>query len=831
MVHAMSETDGTRAIGRSAAQQASEPSAHAARGGTAGKATLTENLTSQDAANALDVTLDTLPLQTAALSRAVAAVDFTAAWCAAHDLRQTIEYAERLVTAPRTSTSVDAIRRLSDVRVVAHPLLEIAPDPSPDAIRERTSTNQHAGHGLWKAEEQRWKTARGATSGAPHTTAPLRTARDPETRPAASANPSDVTTPGAAAKPLPRLDLAPPGGRASRTTQERGVAVEPAAMQQPALGAAGGMWEHTFGEASTPVGKLGRVQAPKGVYLRVQPAPGATSPGAPVPFNGLVYVERRTTQGHANERWCYVIATEAGAAGFCEERYLAIDPPEPTATLRRTAGGERLAAIAEAAYGPATGENNARLYVQALYLANRDRAGVALDHVDLGFQDRALRGDEEEQTLLIYKGAKVIAGDSIWIPSKPFIEQLKAAGAVTGGSTAITEAWNTAKGAVSGVIDGAKYVAGFIGGLLEGAYNAIADLFKGAVDMVEAVLKVIWNLITGHPGLIKDMLMGWVDKMKLAWEHRGEIADELLKKWNADNPWDRGLFQGDVLGWVMMTVLLILVTMGEDAPAALGGIAMRWPQLVKLLKAVDTLGDVTTYLGAAAKAVQVPGKAIRFVAGKLGKAERAAEHVAEDVGKDVGRAGKKAEDAAEQAADTAGKGSRKAKKKAAEFITIAGYAQHPRMYPWLKNADGAVRSIDEAVEIARIHGVEIPDDILLKKVRGKMLPDNTYAQYFSHYGTDPNKMVRWEEFYDKHLDGLVVLIKENVFQSDEAIVAILAHEMHELSELRRIFEESGGALSRRKLYNLINPGIARNLHDQAWDVADRLVLAMRKGAK
>lgn len=111
--------------------------------------------------------------------------------------------------------------------------------------------------------------------------------------------------------------------------------------------------------------------------------------------------------------------------------------------------------------------------------------------------------------------------------------------------------------------------------------------------------------------------------------------------------WDRGLFQGDVLGWVMMTVLLLLVTMGEDAPAAIGGIALRWPQLVKLLKTVDTIGDVTTYLGAAAKVVKVPGKAVRFVAGKFGKAERAAEHVAEDVVKDASRAGKKTEDAAE----------------------------------------------------------------------------------------------------------------------------------------------------------------------------------------
>jgi hypothetical protein len=412
-------------------------------------------------------------------------------------------------------------------------------------------------------------------------------------------------------------------------------------------GAEPGVWEHTFGEASTPVGKLGRVQAPKGVYLRERPIPGAPNPSAPVPFNGLVFVERRTNQGTANERWCYVIATELGAAGFCEERYLAIDPPEPTATLHRTAPGECLATIAEQAYGPATDDNNSRLYVQALYFANRDRAGVQLDHVDLAFKDRALRSEDERHTLEIYKGAKVIAGTSLWIPSKPFIEQLKAAGVVAGGSTLLTEAWDAAKGAVGAVVDGARYVAGFFVGLLEGAYNAVVDLFKGAVDMVEAVLKVVWNLVTGNPGRVKEMASAWVDKMKLVWEHRGEIADEFLKKWNAESAWDRGLFQGEVLGWVTMTVLLILVTMGEDAPAALAGIAGRWPQLIKLVKTVDTLGDVTTYLGATAKVAKLPAKATRFIAGKFGRAERTAEHVAEDVGKDAGRLGHKADAATE----------------------------------------------------------------------------------------------------------------------------------------------------------------------------------------
>jgi hypothetical protein len=35
-------------------------------------------------------------------------------------------------------------------------------------------------------------------------------------------------------------------------------------------------------------------------------------------------------------------------------------------------------------------------------------------------------------------------------------------------------------------------------------------------------------------------------------------------------------------------------------------------------------------------------------------------------------------------------------------------------------------------------------------------------------------------------------------------------------------------MTYRKLYYLINPGIKGNLHDQAWDVADALVAAMRK---
>jgi hypothetical protein len=155
------------------------------------------------------------------------------------------------------------------------------------------------------------------------------------------------------------------------------------------------------------------------------------------------------------------------------------------------------------------------------------------------------------------------------------------------------------------------------------------------------------------------------------------------------------------------------------------------------------------------------------------------------------------------------------------------YAQGPRL-KWAKNPDGMVRTVDEALEIARRNGVDIADDILLRKVTGKHLPDNTYAKYFGSDTNDPSKLVRWDDFYNKDLDQLLVKVEQSVFQSDEAIVAILGHEMHELNNLRRLFEERGGAMTYRSLHYLISPGIKGNLHDQAWDVADKLVSDMRK---
>jgi hypothetical protein len=100
-----------------------------------------------------------------------------------------------------------------------------------------------------------------------------------------------------------------------------------------------------------------------------------------------------------------------------------------------------------------------------------------------------------------------------------------------------------------------------------------------------------------------------------------------------------------------------------------------------------------------------------------------------------------------------------------------------------------------------------------------------------HY--KPNDWVNWDNFYHPETGKIPVRLNAALLVSDEALVAHLSHEMHELNSLRQIFEAKNGALMAKQLNELIAPqnlgGHARNLHEQAWDVADRLVHRMRNG--
>jgi hypothetical protein len=159
-------------------------------------------------------------------------------------------------------------------------------------------------------------------------------------------------------------------------------------------------------------------------------------------------------------------------------------------------------------------------------------------------------------------------------------------------------------------------------------------------------------------------------------------------------------------------------------------------------------------------------------------------------------------------------------------VLIEGLAQTPKTYPWRKNPDGQVRTVAEARLIATEHGVHIPEDVQLVAVDSKRLPKDTFAKYFEKRSHSPSQMISWDEFYN-HLDNIPVQLSRDILGSDEAIVAVIGHEMHELNSLRAIFEQRGGSIPAGELRNLVVVGRPGNLHDHAWDVADQLVAKMR----
>lgn len=91
-------------------------------------------------------------------------------------------------------------------------------------------------------------------------------------------------------------------------------------------------------------------------------------------------------------------------------------------------------------------------------------------------------------------------------------------------------------------------------------------------------------------------------------------------------------------------------------------------------------------------------------------------------------------------------------------------------------------------------------------------------------------LARWSDFYNKN-GKIVVRLRELVLDSDERIVAILSHEMHELNALRELFEHSDGVMTSARLHDLIEPSSRSGgiLHLEAWVIADELVRLMRGG--
>jgi hypothetical protein len=151
-------------------------------------------------------------------------------------------------------------------------------------------------------------------------------------------------------------------------------------------------------------------------------------------------------------------------------------------------------------------------------------------------------------------------------------------------------------------------------------------------------------------------------------------------------------------------------------------------------------------------------------------------------------------------------------------------AQYPTR-EWRDNPDGQIRTIEEAILIAMKFGVKIPDDVAFFVDEFGELDETTMARS-SRVVKPTGEKVYWADLVHDETGKVPFRIWPGILKSDEAIVAVISHELHELEKLRPFLQE--GSLSIDDFIAQTEPGKAGNYHDEAWDVADEMVDQMRK---
>ena len=144
---------------------------------------------------------------------------------------------------------------------------------------------------------------------------------------------------------------------------------------------------------------------------------------------------------------------------------------------------------------------------------------------------------------------------------------------------------------------------------------------------------------------------------------------------------------------------------------------------------------------------------------------------------------------------------------------------------WQLNPGGEARTIEEAVLIAKQHGVSIPDDVaFFIDELGELGADITARGPKVRKPAGGN--VRWNVDFLNRFGKVPFIVRPDILRSDEAIVAVFAHEIYEVQALRKILQKRGTIAIEEFIAHTMagNPG---NLHSQAWEVADALVLRMR----
>jgi hypothetical protein len=103
------------------------------------------------------------------------------------------------------------------------------------------------------------------------------------------------------------------------------------------------------------------------------------------------------------------------------------------------------------------------------------------------------------------------------------------------------------------------------------------------------------------------------------------------------------------------------------------------------------------------------------------------------------------------------------------------------------------------------------------------LPANKDARYFDLDAVTTEMVFQWDgDFLDRKSGKIRVHVAPQVFDSDEHIIAIFAHEAYELDRLCGEFRANGGRLNAKRLYSLLNEENGL-FHCLAWDHSDHVL--------
>jgi hypothetical protein len=153
-------------------------------------------------------------------------------------------------------------------------------------------------------------------------------------------------------------------------------------------------------------------------------------------------------------------------------------------------------------------------------------------------------------------------------------------------------------------------------------------------------------------------------------------------------------------------------------------------------------------------------------------------------------------------------------------VMISG--QFPRQQ-WRQNPGGQSRTVEEAIAIARRFGVQVPNDVdFFVDELGDL--DETTTARGPLVSKIAGTIVTWSDLAHDQTGKVPFRTRPDILTSDEAIVAVFAHEMYELEMLRPLLRRG---ISIEEFGGHTRPGNPGNLHDAAWDLADALVERMR----